>query len=314
MDNETDNLESPKSRGKKLKIKPGGIIALAVGLLVIIGGVIYLTWPSGTPGEDLPPTLTVPEDGKMQGLIKLQGQNLDAEDDLNFFEFKQAHVAAWDDDVEDDLQASWGDPVDVPVSLHYYYLDENYLSVTDLVGVHITNATESNYAGDDNVNGLIEPKMAEDVASEYDEGVVFAMWSPGEDDYERGWHIFPEGPFDPAASSEINVIEDPDDFIIPAYRGFLLWPSIETKAYGVKDESMFATSFPKPLENNESGWVMVATTDDPENVLGLYAQRIEKIYVLTGTNTFEEASDIDDALLSQSPIVWLKLSEKESVS
>lgn len=261
--------------------RSGRLVSLAIGLIVVLGGVLYFTWPS-SPDEDMPPSLDFGGNG-------LQGAFIDKK--YSFYNCEQKDV---DEEKvakkEATLTEEFGEPTIIEPGVHFYYV-ENTKSL-DTVFLNNTLCVKDNK-------------------------VFFAYYSPGEEGLEKGFHVYPKGLF-----QDTHEIKDPKLFKIPAYRGFLIIASKQTKGWGFKSEKKVADRFPKPLENKEAGWVQVVKVGELKAALEEYEDRIDtlddkpQIWVQNKDNDFAKVSSLEELanLETSYSMIWLKLKEKVSLS
>lgn len=258
------------------------IIAGVAVFALILGTVLYFTWPREIPGEDIPPTLSA-------GSAALKGAFIDQK--YNFYNCEQSDVDAERlATKEAQLTEQFGESTVVKPGVHFYYV-KNKQSLDTIFKKNLLCV-----AGNQ---------------------LLFALYSPGEDGLEKGFHVYPKGIFEGT-----KEILDLNEFKVPAYRVFAVISKVETKIWNVESEADEADQFPKPLKNNERGWVQVPRVANLKAALEEYQDRIDlssegelQIWTQDNENSFARVASLD--ALGNGGVyktVWLKLKEKVSVS
>lgn len=278
-------------------------VGLSLVALVVIGGLVYYTWPREVAGEDTPPVLET-SNSALQGYFvddTIQFLNYESEDEKVFKKFK---------DETTNFSDTFGAPTDIESGIHFYSFksDRNW-------------------------------KFAFDAFKPVDGNkVLFFFYSPGkEEDYgytAKGFYVFPKGPF--KGTFEIKE-EDLDSKIIPAGRilGVISELGVDktykdedgkevpyaVMAYGYQGEKDPATVF-KPLDNTLSGWVQVALPETPKEAIASISDRIAlnsegkmQIWIQDKVNNFKRV-DLKNlnSEIGQFRRAWLKLNPKVEFS
>lgn len=260
------------------KSKSKSWVALSLIALVVVGGLVYYTWPREVAGEDTPPVLEM-ESSALQGAF--------VDDKIAFYTFEEKDL--WPQEKATELSDNFGAPTTIEPNIHFYWLKSprTFKDIRD----------------------FIEPKVGNQV--------FVAFYSPGEDGYEKGFHVYPKGPFQGTLEIEETEIASKE---IPAYRPFIIISKEKTKVWGVEPENEVAVQFPNPLKNNEKGWTLVVATDDPKTALAAYEDRIDlnsdskmQIWIQDAANSFERV-DLENLTVGSYKTIWLKMKEKDSVS
>lgn len=138
--------------------------------------------------------------------------------------------------------------------------------------------------------------------------VLIAFYSPGENGLSKGYYVFPEGPF----ANQTKTITDPQNFMIPAGRGFVIISEAESTAFGFLNKNQ-TNSFQPTLAENIQGWVLLALNSaDLSGISSQYSNKIKSIWVQDNQAYKVPSSSFNSFKLSGSYLIWLKLGTPES--
>ncbi len=305
MDNFLANKQPKPTKSKRV------VVLSLIGVL-LIGGVIYYTWPKSVSESNTPPSLDISGDG-LQGLLRTSQIWLELE--------------------EDDKPTSCTNEYDIPIVANYtpfyWFTEDTYWedfisSINGAAGTYILTAYYSPEEG-----------------YHYSDPGYYAFPGPSE--------TMDVGTTD-APLSLIPVVEDIDDLggsnsEIEAYRPFLIVTLSDIEVCGFEDKMKTITDPAEELNvlgNNYEGWVMLQAPEDTDDLASWfddYDDRIDSFFTYSydpgeecpcssdsdscstdydGDDYQDEcwlAGDIDDpGYTSDNYTIWVEFAEGESVS